>query len=246
MVKKASILIDKREVFLFNPPCLNELPKYMYRYGKIGQGLKKGEKEMIAYIKGILTQITDESIIVDVQGIGYEIICANPFAFQSSMNEEVFVYTYHHVRDDAQILYGFKTEDEKYLFTKLISVSGIGPKNGLNIQGNVDVQEFVAAVEREDEQYLMTFPGIGKKTARQIILDLKGKLTDFLSIGQPGEPDEKQLEVASTHLLEAKEALKALGYTDQEIRQIMPQLRELGDSSTDEMIRHALTLLVKN
>src|SRR5690625_5537478 len=100
MVKKASILIDKREVFLFNPPCLNELPKYMYRYGKIGQGLKKGEKEMIAYIKGILTQITDESIIVDVQGIGYEIICANLFVFQSSMNEEIFVYISHHLQDN--------------------------------------------------------------------------------------------------------------------------------------------------
>lgn len=231
---------------MFSLPCRDEPPSHMYRYGKIRQGLKKGEKDMIAYIKGILTQITDESIIVDVQGIGYEIICANPFVFQSSMNEEVFVYTYHYVRDDAHILYGFKSEDEKYLFTKLISVSGIGPKNGLTIQGHVEVHEFVAAVEREDEQYLMSFPGIGKKTARQIILDLKGKLTNFLSVGQPGETVEEHTDITSNQLLEAQEALKTLGYTDQEIRQITPQLRKIEDKSTDEMIKHALALLVKN
>src|SRR5690625_3183701 len=133
---------------------------------------------MIAYIRGILTHIQDESIIVDVQGVGYEIICANPFVFQSSINEEILVYTYHHVREDAQILYGFKSKDEKFLFTKLISVSGIGPKSGLAIQGSVDVTDFVSAIEREDEKYLMSLPGIGKKTSRQIILDLKGKLTE--------------------------------------------------------------------
>src|SRR5690625_2651033 len=145
---------------------------------------------MIAYIKGILTYIQDDSVIVDVHGIGYEIICANPFDFQLSLNKEVFIYTYHHVREDIHSLYGFKTEDEKYLFTKLISVSGIGPKSGINIQGSVDVAELISAVEREDEKYLTQFPGVGKKTARQIILDLKGKLTDLLFItSELGEED---------------------------------------------------------
>src|SRR5690625_4582410 len=115
---------------------------------------------MIAYIKGKLIYIQDDSVIVDVGGIGYEVICGNPFSFQSFLNGEVFIHTYHHVREDAQSLYGFKTEDEKYLFTKLISVSGIGPKSGIAILGSVDVSEFVSAVEREDEKYLRQFPEV--------------------------------------------------------------------------------------
>src|SRR5690625_229877 len=145
---------------------------------------------MIAYIRGVLTVITEEAIVVDVNGVGYEIICANPFAFQASLNEDIHIHTYHHVRDDAQILYGFKTEEEKHLFMKLISVSGIGPKSGLAIQGHVTVSDFVAAVEREDEKYLMSFPGIGKKTARQIILDLKGKLTNFVSLSEESDAEK--------------------------------------------------------
>lgn len=200
---------------------------------------------MIAYIKGKLTYIQDDSVILDVQGVGYEIICANPFVFQSSLNEEVLIHTYHHVREDIQSLYGFKSEDEKYLFTKLISVSGIGPKSGLAIQGSVDVSEFIAAVEHEDEKYLIQFPGVGKKTARQIILDLKGKLNSLLSVTSPiGEVSYSGS--VSTSIKEAQEALKALGYSDQEVRSIVPELQKEDSSNTDEVIRRALALLMKN
>jgi len=198
---------------------------------------------MIAYVRGILTAITEEAIIVDVNGVGYEIICANPFAFQQSFNEEVHIHTYHHVRDDAQILYGFKTEDEKHLFMKLISVSGIGPKSGLAIQGNVTVKDFVAAVEREDEKYLMSFPGIGKKTARQIILDLKGKLTDIVSISRDLEEAEQASDQEIETMDEAKEALLALGYKQQEIRKIAPHLHEFRHEPVEQLIRKALKLL---
>src|SRR5699024_12465662 len=108
---------------------------------------------------------------VEVQGIVYEITCANAYEFQSLLNEKTLIYTHHHVREDAMTLYGFKTEDEKYLFTSLISVSGIGPKRAISILGTVDVNEFISAVEAENEKYLTQFPGVGKKTARQIILD---------------------------------------------------------------------------
>lgn len=203
---------------------------------------------MIAYIKGNLTYILDDSVIVDVQGVGYEVICANPFAFQASLNNEVKVYTYHHVRDDAQLLYGFKNEDEKYLFTKLISVSGIGPKGALGIQGSVDVAEFVSAVEREDDKFLTSFPGVGKKTARQIILDLKGKLTSMLSITDRLETKvENSVEQQNTTVVkEVQEALKALGYTEREIKAILPQLQKDTSNNIDELIRKALALLMKN
>ncbi|HZW68879.1 MAG TPA: Holliday junction branch migration protein RuvA, partial [Pseudogracilibacillus sp.] len=82
---------------------------------------------MIAYLKGKLVFIQEESIIIDVGGVGYEVLCPNPFIFQKSLDKELFIFTYHHVREDIAQLFGFKDEDEKYLFTKLISVSGIGP-----------------------------------------------------------------------------------------------------------------------
>ena len=78
---------------------------------------------MIAYIKGKLTTIKDNAVIVDVHGIGYELICPNPYVFEPEMNQQVQIHTHHHVREDAQILFGFRNTDEKYLFTKLISVS---------------------------------------------------------------------------------------------------------------------------
>lgn len=202
---------------------------------------------MIAYIKGKLTHLQDESIIIDINGIGYEVFCANPFVFQDALNKDVFVYTYHHFREDNQSLYGFKHEDEKYLFTKLLTVSGIGPKSAMAVMASAKVDEFVAAVEQEDEKYLTTFPGIGKKTARQIILDLKGKLTGLLSVSTDmTTKDQPDNEEHKHHLREAEEALKALGYMDREIRSILPQLQQEKHASTDELIRKALSLLMKN
>lgn len=200
---------------------------------------------MIAFIRGTLVDITETHVFVDVQGVGYQIECANPYVFQQEMNKEVFIYTYHHVREDSQTLYGFKTEDEKQLFEKLISVSGIGPKSGLNIQGTVQVNDFISAVEREDEKYLMQFPGIGKKTSRQIILDLKGKLTDLATTIEIDGASETEVEKRK-ELEEAKAALKALGYVDREIQAIVPQLRKSKEANTDDLVRKALSLLMKN
>ncbi|CDO01755.1 Holliday junction ATP-dependent DNA helicase RuvA [Oceanobacillus picturae] len=200
---------------------------------------------MIAYIKGMLTYILDDSIIMDVQGIGYELFCANPFVFQSSLHKEIKIHTYHHVREDAQILFGFKNEEEKFLFTKLISVSGIGPKGALAILGGVDVAGIAAAIEREDDKFLTSFPGVGKKTARQIILDLKGKLTNVLTITEVETDMANAKHADAEGLQEAAEALKALGYTDREIKGIMPELKATDSKNADELIRKALSLLMK-
>ncbi|WP_284139707.1 MULTISPECIES: Holliday junction branch migration protein RuvA [unclassified Virgibacillus] len=200
---------------------------------------------MIAYVKGKCTAIEDEAVIVEMAGIGYEIICANPFIFQASLNKEIQIQTYYHVREDAHLLYGFKNKDEKFLFTKLISVSGIGPKSALAMMATVDIPEFVAAVEREDDKFLSQFPGVGKKTARQIILDLKGKLTTTFSISQDQGHASSPLVSTAKEFNEAKEALLALGYTDREIKAIMPQLPKDQIHSTDELVRKALALLMK-
>lgn len=198
---------------------------------------------MIAYIKGILTFIHEETIVVDVHGIGYEIHCPNPFIFQSSLEEEIFVHTYHHVRDDIEQLYGFKDEDEKYLFKKLISVSGIGPKSGIAILGNADVADFIQAIEQEDEKYLTQFPGVGKKTARQIILDLKGKLTNVFSLEKMDTMDMGPSNGAVID--EAKETLKALGYTEKEINDVLKKLGKEEIEKTEELVRKALALFAK-
>lgn len=200
---------------------------------------------MIAYIKGVLREILDESIIVEVNGIGYHIICPNPFIFQSSLNKEIKVYTYHHVREDAELLYGFQTQDEKKLFMQLISVSGIGPKGAIGIMANIDIAQFVAAIEREDAKYLTSFPGVGKKTSRQIILDLKGKLTSMFSLSTPDMSKDVAVQGSKDQYQEAKAALAALGYTDKEIKTVMPYIQKENIQETDAIIRKALTLFAK-
>jgi len=198
---------------------------------------------MIAYVKGVLILIQEQHVVVDVGGIGYEVICPNPYAFQSALNQEILIHTYMHVREDAQLLYGFKNEDEKQLFMKLISVSGIGPKGALAILSAVDVEGFITAVENEDEKFLTSFPGVGKKTARQIILDLKGKLSNVFVI-KGKEYAETQNPQIAEKLDEVAEALRALGYSDKEIRPVIGELRQ-DNSDIDALIKKSLALLVK-
>ncbi|MFZ3576422.1 Holliday junction branch migration protein RuvA [Virgibacillus sp. DJP39] len=202
---------------------------------------------MIAYIKGKVTYIQDDSVIVDVNGVGYEIFCANPFVFQNSLNDEALIFTHHHVREDAQVLYGFENQEQKLLFTKLLQVSGIGPKGALAILGSVNVSDFVAAVEREDDKFLTSFPGVGKKTARQVVLDLKGKLTTMLSIpAEENDADSLWGRESFEGLSETQEALRTLGYSEKEIKAVIPQLQKENLTNTDEIIRKALALLMKN
>lgn len=202
---------------------------------------------MIAFLRGKLVSIQDEAIIVDVHGVGYEVICPNPFVFQDSLNNDFYIHTYLHVREDAQILYGFKNEDQKYLFIRLLSVSGIGPKGALAILAGVNIPEFVAAVEREDDKFLTSFPGVGKKTARQIILDLKGKLVQSFNISTGTIENAPSATATTEELSEAMEALKALGYMERELKAVLPQLRKEIEptTNTDEIIRKALSLLMK-
>lgn len=203
---------------------------------------------MIAYVKGKLSYILDEAVIVEVNGVGYEIICGNPYRYQSSLEQEVMIFTYQHVREDAITLFGFKSEDEKYLFTKLISVSGIGPKSAIAILSGADPSEFVNAVEQENEKFLTQFPGVGKKTARQIILDLKGKLSSVFSLQLEAGTANGLVErhVESLSMQEAEEALLALGYSSKEVQQIRPELLKMENAGTDELIKRALSLFVKN
>ena len=196
---------------------------------------------MYDYIKGKVTRVTPEYLVIEQQGIGWQIFAPNPYSFGT---DELQVFLHHHVREDAQLLFGFPTLEQRELFRKLISVSGIGPKGALAILASGQPQHVIEAIEREDESYLVKFPGVGKKTARQMILDLKGKLAEFF--GDPFDPEETNTLLSNDQgeLEEAMLALGALGYSEREITKVKPQLRDL-DLDTEGFMKKALQLLLK-
>lgn len=199
---------------------------------------------MYDYIKGLVTRVTPEYIVLEQQGVGWQIMTPNPFAFHVT-EEQQQVFTYMHVREDIQQLLGFKTLEQRELFRKLITVSGIGPKGALAILANGLPSQVISAIEREDEGFLVQFPGVGKKTARQMILDLKGKLHDlFTEIDLPDSEDTLLTLTESDELDEAMLALSALGYSDRELKKVKPQL-EKEELDTEGYMRLALKLLLK-
>ncbi|MCD2253572.1 Holliday junction branch migration protein RuvA [Listeria marthii] len=201
---------------------------------------------MYDYIKGTVTTITPEYIVVEAGQIGYQIITGNPFSFQRLEGTEAQVFLYQHVREDNISLFGFQTTEERYLFKKLLSVSGIGPKSALAIIASGDVVPLITAIESEDDVYLTKFPSVGKKTARQIILDLKGKLADVVAseivFTAPGNDIVAGL---SPQLEEAVLALEALGYSTRELKKVIPKLAKETDLTSDAYTKLALQLMTK-
>ena len=197
---------------------------------------------MYEYINGLITNIYPAYIVVcDRSGVGYKLYTANPYRFEQ--NVESHVYVEQIVRENEMALYGFIDESEKILFNKLLNVSGIGPKSALAILANGDAQGLVNAVANDDVSYLTQFPGVGKKTAQQIILDLKGKLDD-LAVSAGLTPTVAQPTDNNQALADALAALTSLGYSAKEIAKVEKALAQTEDT-TDGYIRSALKLLVK-
>lgn len=186
---------------------------------------------MYDYIIGRVSEVSSKNIVIDNQGIGYLIHTANPYSFEEL--KEYKIYLYQCVREDELTLYGFKTKEEKQLFLKLISVKGIGPKMALPILATGSVPGFVDAVERENVLYLKKFPKIGDKLAKQIILDLRGKLGSFTS----------DSITSSTSYDEITDVLKSLGYKDKDIKRIIPKINN--ELSIEEQVKEGLRLLLK-
>jgi Holliday junction DNA helicase RuvA len=162
--------------------------------------------------------------------------------------QQVFIHM--HVREDAQMLYGFRSLDERELFRKLIQVSGIGPKGALAILASGNPGQVISAIEMEDEAFLVKFPGVGKKTARQMILDLKGKLGSLLeNVELPSAENELPLFGVNPNQQEMEEAmlaLTALGYSEKELTKIRPSLEDNDQLDTTEAyMKQALQLLLK-
>ncbi|MCT2160272.1 MULTISPECIES: Holliday junction branch migration protein RuvA [Granulicatella] len=195
---------------------------------------------MYEYLNGELAHILPTAIVIDVHGVGYQVVFANPYRLQDSLKKQIKVLVQQVVREDSITLYGFISSEERELFQRLISVSGIGPKSAMSILANDDTEGFVNAVESGNVTYLTKFPGVGKKTAQQIILDLKGKFEAL--------PEETTKAVVSTNqatLEEAKEALLGLGYSAKEITKIWKSLEAAAPSTTQEALKVAFKLLMK-
>lgn len=197
---------------------------------------------MYEYLKGILSKITAKYIVVEVADIGYILHVANPYAYSGQVNQELQVYVHQVVREDAQLLYGFATEEEKQLFLSLISVSGIGPVSALAIIAADDNAGLVEAIESKNITYLTKFPKIGKKTAQQMILDLEGKI----DLSQEAKPSKTKTAATAENqdLEEAMEALLALGYKAAELKKIKKFFEGTNDTA-ENYIKSALKMLVK-
>ena len=187
---------------------------------------------MYGYISGTIKEINSSYVIIDNHGIGYQIYVPNPYSYL--LEKEYTIYTYANVREDEYTLYGFKNKEEKELFLKLISVKGLGPKMTLPMFAVGSIDGIMDAIERENILYLKKFPKIGEKLAKQIVLDLKGKL-EFIGVGISDDQVETENEL--------KEVLLGLGYKEKEITPVLARV----DTSLpiEGQVKDALKLLLK-
>lgn len=200
---------------------------------------------MIAFVNGIVEDYTEDSVILDVNGIGYEVkISADTASALPSVGERMKLYTYTYVREDAFCLYGFLTRDDLEIFKKLITVSGIGPKGGLAVLSVMSADDLRFAILSGDAKMIATAPGIGKKTAERVILDLRDKISmeDTMIHRQMTEQDMGQNAAGEDNRIrtEAVEALTALGYSAQEALQAVKKVTLTDDMDVEAVLKAAL------
>lgn len=203
---------------------------------------------MIDFVEGTVCYIDTEYVVVETGGIGYRLFCPNPYQFVNHEGAKRRFFTHHHVREDAIQLYGFTNRDERDMYRRLLEVTGIGPKGALAILAAATPEQIVLAIQQENVTYLTKFPGIGKKTAQRIILDLKDKLKGFTPSLLTVEVASTSQEVASVGAFqEALEALAALGYSDNEIQSIKSVLRDKAQAgnSVEQLVKLGLGQLMR-
>ena len=192
---------------------------------------------MYSYIKGQITEVMPTHITVDNNGIGYMIKVPNPYLYENKLfQEQLIIYTYQNVREDAIELYGFSSKEEKQMFISLISVKGLGPKGALAILASSTPSELANAILEGNDKYFKSFPGVGAKLSQQIILDLKGKVDLDNTLVQP---KDERLESVSL-------ALKSLGYNATEIKNITKKLVINKEDTINSLVLQSLRMLNKS
>lgn len=203
---------------------------------------------MIDYLRGKVAHLESEYVVLDVHDVGYRVFTPNPYGL-SRHEETVQLFIHHHVREDAIQLFGFTTRDEQALFRRLLEVSGIGPKVALGVLVGGRPEAIAAAVQQENITFLTKLPGIGRKTAQRMILDLKDKLGAIdsrwaaASIAELDAP--ASVTDSSSAWAAAREALTGLGYREAELDKAWLALKDkvTGEESPDVLIKKALQQL---
>jgi Holliday junction DNA helicase RuvA len=190
---------------------------------------------MIGFLRGTVAGRTQEGCFLDVQGVGYRLACsATTLAALPAEGAECRLWTHVHVREDALALFGFATEGEQRMFEALIGVAGVGPKVALQVCSAFGPDSFRRTLATDDVAAISSIPGIGKKTAQRIILDLKEKLSI---------PDLQVVGLGSDALAVARSALENLGYSAGEVRAALGELQPSPDDRVEEVIKSALKVL---
>ncbi|WP_296224708.1 Holliday junction branch migration protein RuvA [uncultured Lactobacillus sp.] len=196
---------------------------------------------MYEYFEGTITVVNPAYVVIEVAGIGYRILTPTPYAYKEG--DKARIYVEQVVRENGMTLYGFKSQQDKGLFNKLNEVSGIGPKSALAIMAAEDNGALASAIESGEASYLTRFPGIGKKTASQIVLDLRGKMGNYVAENLFNE--DEPVKSVSPALEDALLALGSLGYSQKEVDRIKPKLEKLPEMSANEYIKQGLGFLLK-
>jgi len=200
---------------------------------------------MIGFLRGRLLVKAPPSLMVDVNGVGYELEAPmSTFYGLPATGEAVALYTHLVVREDAHILFGFGTDGERRLFRTLIKISGVGPKIALGILSGASVEDFLLTIEAEDVSMLTRIPGIGRKTAERVIIEMRGSVQKLASAALTEIRGPAGLGMQPTAQSEAFSALLALGYKPPEVTRLLKAADEPGLSTTD-LIRRALRSAVK-
>lgn len=195
---------------------------------------------MIAFVKGIVEDLTDGNVVLDVGGIGYNIkISPRTAGFLPAYGQEVKLYTYTLVREDAFSLFGFLGKEELELFKQLITVNGVGPKVALGILSAMDVMDLRFAILAQDAKKIAKAPGIGPKTAERIILDLKDKVKIEEPFARESTPIMGNAQ-AQANTTEAVEALTALGYGASEAMKAVNGVENAAELTTEQLLKAAL------
>lgn len=184
---------------------------------------------MYSYFKGSIKEIEGDHIVIEVNNIGYKIFVSNPYSY--NLDESTKVYLYNHIREDEYSLYGFKSVEERDIFLRLINVKGMGPKTALGLLATGSVNGLIDAINKENILYLKKFPKVGEKLARQIVLDLKGKMESKDSLYENDEVEE------------LISVLENLGYSKNDIKRILPNVDK--SNTLEVQVKEALKLMLK-
>ncbi len=194
---------------------------------------------MIGYIKGNVLSALDGVVLLENNGIGYEITCSAEVYQKLLADKKGEVYTYLAVREDGVSLYGFISMEEKNMFLKLISVSGVGPKMGITVLSNMKLKDLALKIATSDVKGLSSVKGLGKKTAERIILELREKISEEETIGA-NSSDTLSAEVITKDNEDAIIALMSLGFTKQECVKAVKEAKDNGLSNIEQVIAYAI------